>query len=395
MGNGHQEARAAVSLGSGPVRLDGDSGRVREDVRELGSADRPPAPAPAPAPARTGTGTYTAPTRTDERFGKLIGRSPAMQVVFDVLAKASPSDATILLEGETGTGKEVSAEAIHIGSPRKDKPFLVVDCGAMPPQLLESELFGHERGAFTGAVSSRQGVFEAAAGGTVFLDEIGELSIDLQPKLLRVLERREVRRVGTNNHVPINVRLIAATNRGLRDQVGAHKFRSDLYYRLAVVEVKLPPLRERLTDLPLLVEHIVRAFGTVDAATMARIRSPDFLDALARHSWPGNIRELRNYLERCAALRDFTPPRPATGSSPVAPGPESAVNVGQPLREARESWVSAFERRYLEELLRQHDNRVSSAARAAGVDRIYFYRLLWKHGLRTREPSGREPDDLA
>jgi two-component system, NtrC family, response regulator GlrR len=238
-------------------------------------------------------------------------------------------------------------------------------------------------------------VFEAADGGTVFLDEIGELSIDLQPKLLRVLERREVRRVGTNNHVPVNVRLIAATNRSLRDQVAAQKFRSDLYYRLAVVEVKLPPLRERLSDLPLLVDHVVRGFGTVDATTLARVRAPEFLEALGRHSWPGNIRELRNYLERCLALRDFSPPRSATGAIPTAPGPETAVNVGQPLREAREAWVSAFERRYLEELLRQHENRVSAAARAAGVDRIYFYRLLWKHGLRTREPSGREPDDLA
>ncbi|MES1206985.1 MAG: sigma 54-interacting transcriptional regulator, partial [Pseudomonadota bacterium] len=258
----------------------------------------------------------------------------------------------------------------------------------------ESELFGHERGAFTGAVSSRQGVFEAAQGGTVFLDEIGELSIDLQPKLLRVLERREVRRVGTNNHVPVNVRLVAATNRSLRDQVAAQKFRSDLYYRLAVVEVKLPPLRDRLSDLPLLVEHISRNLGgNVDPASLARVRAPDFLEALTRHSWPGNIRELRNYIERCVALRDFTPPR-STGSMSAMPGPETAVNVGQPLREAREAWVSAFERRYLEELLRQHENRVSAAARAAGVDRIYFYRLLWKHGLRTREPSGREPDDV-
>jgi two-component system response regulator GlrR len=325
----------------------------------------------------------------------MIGRSTAMQTVFDVLGKAAPSDATILLEGETGTGKEVSAEAIHLGSPRKDKPFLVVDCGAMPPQLLESELFGHERGAFTGAVSSRQGVFEAASGGTVFLDEIGELSIDLQPKLLRVLERREVRRVGTNNHVPVNVRLVAATNRSLRDQVAAQKFRSDLYYRLAVVEVRLPPLRERLSDLPLLVDHVVRVFGTVDTTSLARVRAPEFLEALSRHTWPGNIRELRNYLERCLALRDFSPPRSVTGSAAMVAGPESAVNVGQPLREAREAWVSAFERRYLEELLRQHENRVSAAARAAGVDRIYFYRLLWKHGLRTREPSGREPEDIA
>src|SRR4029077_12330683 len=180
MASGPHGARAAALTGSIPVRLD-----TADTVR---------------------TSSRTQDRTQDERFGRMVGKSPAMQTVFDVLNKASSSDATILLEGETGTGKEVSAEAIHRGSPRRDKPFLVVDCRAMPPQLLESELFGHERGAFTGAVASRQGVFEAANGGTVFLDEIGELSIDLQPKLLRVLERREVRRIGTNNYVPINVR---------------------------------------------------------------------------------------------------------------------------------------------------------------------------------------------
>ena len=374
VGNGPQGARTTFAVGSGPIRSTGDAGRGGG-----GESGRPEPSRGSPV--------------VDERFGRMVGRSPAMQTVFDILGRAAPSDATILLEGETGTGKEVSAEAIHRGSPRRDKPFLVVDCGAMPPNLLESELFGHERGAFTGAVSSRQGVFEAANGGTVFLDEIGELSIDLQPKLLRVLERREVRRVGTNNHLPVNVRLIAATNRSLREQVGVHKFRSDLYYRLAVVEVKLPPLRDRAGDLPLLVDHIVRNLGGVDEATLTIVRSASFLGALALHSWPGNIRELRNYLERSVALRDFAPPRSAA-AAPSAPGPEGAVNTGQPLREAREAWVSAFERRYLEELLHQHENRVSAAARAAGVDRIYFYRLLWKHGLRTREPSMREPDDV-
>jgi two-component system response regulator GlrR len=359
VGNGSQGARAAVAVG-GPARFD-DSTRLH----------------------------------SEERFGRMVGRSPAMQAVFDVIGKASMSEATILLEGETGTGKEISAEAIHRGSPRRDKPFLVVDCGAMPPNLLESELFGHERGAFTGAVSARQGVFEAANGGTVFLDEIGELAIDLQPKLLRVLERREVRRVGTNNHLPVNVRLIAATNRSLRQQVAEQKFRSDLYYRLAVVEVKLPPLRERLPDLPLLVEHVVRNLGIVDEETLSAVRGPQFLAALGHHTWPGNIRELRNYLERCLALRDFAPPRGATATAAMPAGPEGAVNIGQPLREAREAWVSSFERRYLEELLRLHDNRVSAAARAAGVDRIYFYRLLWKHGLRTREQSGEPSGDPA
>jgi len=314
-----------------------------------------------------------------------------MRQVFETMSRAAATDATILLEGETGTGKEVSAEAIHLGSRRAEKPFLVVDCGAMPPQLLESELFGHERGSFTGAVASRQGVFEAASGGTVFLDEIGELSIDLQPKLLRVLERREVRRIGTNHHMPINVRVIAATNRGLRDEVAARKFRSDLYYRLAVVEVRLPPLRERLDDLPMLVDHIVKTLGPIDVEIAETLRSPDFMERVGRYAWPGNIRELRNYLERCVALRTFPPLQGAASAAGPGPG-DSPISIDRPLREAREHWVSTFERRYLEELLRAHDNRVSVAARAAGVDRIYFYRLLWKHGLRTREPSLREDE---
>jgi transcriptional regulator with PAS, ATPase and Fis domain len=314
-----------------------------------------------------------------------------MAAVFETLVRAAASDATILLEGETGTGKEVSADAIHRSSRRRDKPFLVVDCGAMPPQLLESELFGHERGAFTGAVNARQGVFEAASAGTVFLDEIGDLAIDLQPKLLRVLERREVRRIGTNHYVPVNVRVVAATSRALRDQVNERKFRLDLYYRLAVVEVKLPPLRERLGDLPLLVDHILQGFGGVPEETARAVRSPEFLARLAEHDWPGNIRELRNYLERSVALGQLDPPR-ATSEISIPPSPESAVSNGRPLREAREAWVNAFEKRYLEELMRVSDNRVSVAARAAGVDRIYFYRLLWKHGLRTRESAIRDDE---
>ena len=324
----------------------------------------------------------------------MVGRSPAMQAVFDVLGKASTSDATILLEGETGTGKEVSAEAIHRGSPRRDKPFLVVDCGAMPPQLLESELFGHERGAFTGAVSSRQGVFEAANGGTVFLDEIGELAIDLQPKLLRVLERREVRRVGTNNHVPVNVRLIAATNRNLREQVGG-------------AQVPLRPLlpaggrRGEAAAAARAAARPARCWSSTSCATSApstrRPRRPcarpAFLGALAEHSWPGNIRELRNYLERCVALHDFAPPRSAGDRPRRSRAPRArSTSASRCARRARPGSARS-RRRYLEELLRQHENRVSAAARAAGVDRIYFYRLLWKHGLRRAKPSLRETDE--
>ena len=247
-------------------------------------------------------------------FGRMVGRSQAMQAVFDVLGKACTSDATILLEGETGTGKEVSAEAIHRGSRRRDKPFLVVDCGAMPPQLLESELFGHERGAFTGAVAARQGVFEAANGGTVFLDEIGELSLDLQPKLLRVLERREVRRVGTNNYVPDQ----RAPHRRDQPQPARAGRRAQVPLR------PLLPARRRRGEAAAAARSRGRpaAAGRAHRAQPGRRRRADrddhrgseaFLAALCRHSWPGNIRELRNYLERCVALRDFTPPHVGRG----------------------------------------------------------------------------------
>jgi two-component system, NtrC family, response regulator GlrR len=253
----------------------------------------------------------------------------------------------------------------------------VIDCGAVPPDLLESELFGHERGAFTGAVAAREGAFEAAAGGTIFLDEIGELGADLQPKLLRVLERREIKRVGTNKYVPVDVRVVAATNRNLRAEVNAHRFRSDLFYRLAVVKVRLPPLRERLDDLELIVKHILDSLGAAEHPEAAALRTPDFMAHLARHAWPGNVRELRNYLERCMALREQTPII-EDGAETETP----TVNAQMPLKLARETWTRTFERRYVEELLRAHQNNVSAAARAAGVDRPYFYRLLWRHGFR-------------
>jgi transcriptional regulator with PAS, ATPase and Fis domain len=324
-----------------------------------------------------GTDHVRIPLSDRDHFGLMVGRSVAIRAAFAVLERAAASDATVLLEGETGTGKEAAAESIHRESARRDGPFVVVDCGAIPSELLESELFGHERGAFTGAIASRQGAFEAAHGGTIFLDEIGELGGDLQPKLLRALERREIKRVGTNKYSPVDVRVIAATNRNLRAEVNARKFRSDLYYRLAVLEVRLPQLRERMEDLPLLVEHILNSQGDTDRPEAAFVRAESFLAELARHPWPGNVRELRNYIERCLALHEATP---------LSAGPDPAeipvVDVTRPIKVARESWTRSFERRYLEEILRRHDNNVTAAARAAGVDRIYFYRLLWRHGLR-------------
>jgi len=322
------------------------------------------------------------------RFGKMVGRSAVTRSLFELLQRAAASDATVLVEGETGTGKEATAEAIHFEGDRKNGPFVVIDCGAIPPQLLESELFGHERGAFTGAIASRQGAFEAASGGTIFLDEIGELTLDLQPKILRVLERRQVKRVGSTNYAKIDVRVIAATNRSLRAEVQAQRFRSDLYYRLAVVQVKLPPLRERIADIPILVSHVLDSMGVAGQPIAESLSSPEFLDRVTRYHWPGNVRQLRNYIERSVALDDSNlPPNPDTTPPPELDEPNDAVDISQPLRLARENCVSNFERRYLEALLLQHRNNVSAAARAAGVDRIHFYRLLWKHGLREHTPE--------
>ena len=324
----------------------------------------------------------------------MVGRSAPMRALFSTLEKAAATDATILIEGETGTGKEASAESIHQASRRRDGPFVVVDCGAIPAQLLESELFGSERGAYTGAVASRAGAFEAASGGTIFLDEIGELQIDLQPKILRALDRHHVKRVGSTDYHPVDVRVIAATNRSLRAEVEAKRFRSDLYYRLAIVRIKLPPLRERIADLPLLVEHVVSILGVADAPATEALRTREFQERLRRYPWPGNIRQLRNYLERCVALGDAhlspgfdtCPPPPLGAASPQASSPE--VDPGEPLRVARERWTYRFEHAYLEAVLKLQGNNVAAAARAAGVDRIYFYRLLWKHGLKTHGGPG-------
>lgn len=324
------------------------------------------------------------------RFGAMVGRSAAMRETFSILQRAAASEVTILLEGETGTGKEASAESIHRESPRRDGPFVVVDCGAIAENLLESELFGHEKGSFTGAVAGRDGAFLAAHGGTIFLDEIGELSIDLQPKILRVLERRHVKRVGSNVYQDIDIRLIAATNRSLRAEVAGGRFRSDLYYRLAVVQIKLPPLRERLADMPMLVDHVLANLGVLGTSDAIALRTPEFLSNLQKYRWPGNIRQLRNHIERCIALgdphlspaMDTTPPEPGGGGEG-----DATIDVSQPLRIARDAWVATFERRYLDTLLIRHGNNVSAAARAAGVDRIHFYRLLWKHGLRAHEPT--------
>jgi two-component system, NtrC family, response regulator GlrR len=314
-------------------------------------------------------------------FCGMVGSSPAMRRAFSLLERAGQSTATVLILGETGTGKEAAAESIHETSERRDGPFVVVDCGAVPPQLLESELFGHVRGAFTGASSDRPGAFRAAHGGTLFLDEIGELDLELQPKLLRALERRHVKKVGASAYEPVDVRIVAATHRDLKAEVNRQRFRSDLYYRLAVVEIRLPPLRERLEDIPLLVDHLLESMGVAGQHPFAEnLRDKSFLRSLAGHSWPGNVRELRNFLERCLALRERA--EPAGAAITQQEGGEAAIDVSLPLRQAREQWIAGFEQRYLQALLDRHGGNVSDAARAAGVNRGHLYRLLSRYGLK-------------
>jgi transcriptional regulator with PAS, ATPase and Fis domain len=321
-----------------------------------------------------GTRDVEIPLSARDRFGRLRGHSVAMRAAFTTLEAAAASDATVLLQGESGTGKELAAESIHLESARRDGPFIVMDCGAIPASLLEAELFGHEAGAFTGATSTRIGTFEAAAGGTVFLDEIGELALDLQPKLLRAIERREIQRIGSTKRVPVDVRIIAATNRNLEQEVNARRFRADLYYRLAVIVVKLPSLRERSADLPMLVEAILDDLRAEDSPMARSLRRGELLAELLRHDWPGNVRELRNYLEACLVRQDTVAPIMQSGEPPI--------DANQPLGLVRERWVRHVERRYLEQLLLIHGNNVSAAARAAGIDRVHLHRLLARAGLR-------------
>jgi DNA-binding NtrC family response regulator len=323
-------------------------------------------------------------------FGAAIGKSLPMRTIFGMLERIAKTDATVLLEGETGTGKDVLARAIWTESARASGPFVVVDCGAVSYSLLESELFGHERGAFTGAVAARQGAFELADRGTVFMDEIGELPLDVQPKLLRVLETREFRRVGGNRPMKSDVRVIAATKRNLQREVHAGKFREDLYFRLAVVPVTVPPLRTRREDIPMLVEHILKA-NAAPGAEPLRV-SDETMQGLMAHDWPGNIRELRNVLDRAIYLARATGQTelsmvtlPATGGGP---GDAFQFEAGKSYRETRAKYDAEFERRYVKWLLGRHGNNVSAAAREARMDRKHLHDMAKKHGLR-----GQDGDD--
>jgi len=311
-------------------------------------------------------------------FGTLVGSSVPLRTAFAQLAKAAAKDVTVLLTGESGTGKSEAAELLHEQSGRAAKPLRVVDCAAVPANLLESELFGHERGAFTGAIQRRVGVFEEAEGGTVFLDEVGELPLDLQPKLLRVLEAREVRRLGANRYLPVDVRVVAATNRDLRAEVNVGRFRPDLYFRLAVLTVRLPPLRERPGDIPLIAKQLLGRL-TLDEETRRALAEPAFLSRLQLSPWPGNVRELRNHLERCAALQEALQP----ASEDPSPQHLDALDVSIPFSEARRRLLDTFEQGYVRALLDRHDGNVSRAAATAGVDRAHLHRIMRRQKMRS------------
>jgi len=318
-----------------------------------------------------------------DRFHGLIGKSLKMRQVYSLLERIAQSDVAVLIQGETGTGKELCAEAIHSAGARAKQPFVICDLAGVSRSLIESELFGHVRGAFTGADRDREGAFALAHGGTIFIDEIGELELEMQPRLLRALEQRKVKPVGATGYRDVDVRVIAATNRDLREEVGAGRFRDDLYHRMAVIKVTLPPLRERKEDIPLLVEAFLRR---VDRPVTV---PPETLALLQEYDWPGNVRELKNVIERGVSL---LPPdgsvldpallglEPGTREGSGAPVTWATVGA-ESFREAKERLIAAWERDYVTQLLRKSGGNVSQAARDGGIDRVYLHRLMKKHGI--------------
>ncbi len=327
-------------------------------VEDAGSTVAPPAPTDTP------------------RSADLVGDSEAIRDVARLVHRLARVDSSVLIHGETGTGKEVVARAIHEASPRRDRELVIVDCGSMPATLIASILFGHEKGAFTGADQRRVGAFERAAGGTVLLDEIGELPLDVQPALLGVLERRAFTRVGGAQSIGVDVRVLAATHRDLRAEVNAGRFRADLYYRLAVAKVLIPPLRERPEDLAPLVEHFVQKLtGVAELGPLAAS-----LDELRAHPWSGNVRELRNVVEAALVMGELDLGGAASGeraaAAPAQPG------LVAPYRDARAAALARFEGAYLRALIERAGGNASEAARIARMDRPYLLTLLRKHGLR-------------
>jgi DNA-binding NtrC family response regulator len=312
------------------------------------------------------------------RFRDLISKSPAMQEVFELAKTAARTQSTILITGESGTGKELLARAIHAESPRMRRPFVAVSCAALTETLLESELFGHERGAFTGATMRRRGNFESADGGTIFLDEIGDISAKLQVDLLRVLEERRFCRVGGNEPVTVDVRVIAATNRDLARAITDGSFRDDLFYRLNVIPIGMPPLRNRKEDIPLLVDHLVARIGAELGRKIDGV-SQDAMTRLLAHDYPGNVRELRNLVERAVVCAKGTVLQASDFTLPVAAGVSDLTN--QPAS------LESVEKRHIAAILAQTNGNISAAARILDIDRVTLYHKIRKYGLRDADPA--------
>jgi len=322
----------------------------------------------------------------DGELGGMIGRSARMRQIFGLIRKIAPMDVSVIIQGETGTGKELVARAIHEHSSRRGGPFVVLDCGAIPPNLIESELFGHERGAFTGAVASRPGAFERAHGGTIFLDELGELRFDLQPKLLRVLENRELRRLGGNAVVSVNVRVLVATNRDLLKEIQAGHFREDLYFRLSVIQIHLPPLRQRREDIPHILQRALSDPETIARHGRKRF-TPAAMNLLVSYPWPGNVRELINVVSHILTFSEGeeidVPHLPVRiqGQSKDAP---LSFNEHLSFKVAKEQLLERFEREYLTQVLKRCEGNISRAARESGLHRKSLERLAKKYQLAVR-----------
>jgi DNA-binding NtrC family response regulator len=325
-------------------------------------------------------------------FENIIGTSDSIQKVFSVVSRVAPTDASVFISGESGTGKELIARACHANSRRSDRPFVAINCAALPDHLLESELFGHEAGAFTDARVAKRGLLEAASGGTFFMDEVSEMSMDLQAKLLRVIQERRIRRVGGEVEIPIDVRWVSATNRDPEQAVRDGALRQDLLYRLNVVPVKLPPLRQRREDIPALAQHYLKRYGQEYDRGNLRF-SPEALRVLVDFHWPGNVRELQNMMERIVSLclpgQEITAEdlpeelsmRPVNGRSAIV------YSADLPFHEAKNNAITVFEKEYLRDLLRRHSGNISQAARTAGIDRKTIHRMLTKYDLEGREAA--------
>jgi DNA-binding NtrC family response regulator len=367
----------------GPYRihfhLDGDPSGTGEEPTVVPSTSHQPAEAPSPSTPVPGRTAEAAPEEVP--FG-LVGASAGIRKLVGMIRRVAPSDVPVLIEGETGSGKELVARGIHDASDRRDRPFVVVNCGAISPELVESELFGHEKGAFTGATSQRKGAFELAHNGTIFLDEIGELPFPLQPKLLRALEQKEIKRVGGNDTLPADVRILAATLRNLREEIARKAFREDLYFRIGAITVPVPPLRDHREDVPAIARHFLAGMERRYGRPVPRL-APDALDALISHHWPGNVRELRNAVQRAVVMGEGPELAAADFSflredAPAASDPVVAAGLSR--------WEQAERTNILAELARQEGNKTRTA-RELGIAKSTLFEKLKKYGIRGKDPD--------